>query len=200
MNGEPLKQIENDETRAMIRQFSVAFGRPVNPAPTTPSVTDRLLLGKLLLEETLEYIEKGLGLTLVFNDDCEVNGNHIIGGAMYTEMVDHIGQKIELIHKEGDRYNPVEAADGLGDINVIVHFNALWEGINLSAVTNEIHRSNMSKLGPGGEPLINGVGMACEGGTYYDPSKPVGKILKGPRYSPPNLLPILGIIPDEEEE
>lgn len=177
-----IQQIEYDETREMIREFSKAFGRPVNNVPTTPSVTDRLLLGKLLLEETLEYIEKGLGLDLTYEGD-------ILDGSLMT-----------LGHSEGQRYDPVEAADGLGDVNVIIHFNALWEGIDLTAVTNEIHRSNMSKLGPAGEPIVNGVGIACEGGSYYDPSKPAGKILKGPNYSPPNLLPILGIIPDEEEE
>ena len=194
-----VKKIEYDETRQMIAEFSKAFNRPINMTPTRPSVTDRLLLGKLLLEETLEYIEKGLGLRLHTHQD---------GVSMLVPA-----STIQLHHHEGDCYDVIEAADGLGDINVVIHFNALWEGIPLSEVTNEIHRSNMSKLGPNGKPIINGVTPgyrdnwemeAYDGSTYsetgYDPSKPKGKILKGPNYSPPNLLPILGVVPHEEEE
>lgn len=202
----------------MICEFNEAFGRPVNFNPTTPSVTDRLLLGNLLLEETLEYIEKGLGLTLALNNDMEAGDSHIMNGAEYVEVNESIGPKVALVHKEGDRYDLKEAADGLGDVNVIIHFNALWEGIPLAAVTNEIHRSNMSKLGKDGKPIINGVTVGYReaavidpeettlwnrdfsGERGYDPTKPVGKILKGPNYSPPNLLPILGITPEDEEK
>lgn len=197
-----IQQIEYDETREMIREFSKAFGRPVNNVPTTPSVEDRILLGNLLLEEVLEYITKGLGLQVQMNpldaaEDCDTLASRTVG-TRFQLAVDPHGS-----------YNVVEAADGLGDVNVIIHFNALWEGIDLTGVTNEIHRSNMSKLDENGEPIINGEGPYAvepsrthlvEASKYYDRSKPIGKILKGPNYSPPNLLPILGIIPDEEEE
>src|SRR3546814_15384388 len=49
----------------------------------------------------------------------------------------------------------IECADGLGDVNVVARLCAHWHGINLDKTTSEIHRSNMSKLGADGKPIIN---------------------------------------------
>src|SRR3546814_9167574 len=87
-------------------------------------------------------------------------------------------------------------------------------GINLDNITSEIHRSNMSKLGADGKPIINeckhyggdkkptsmtgveaiSATMAqchnrmqfnkCDDPNHLiDPTKPIGKILKGPNRS-----------------
>lgn len=162
-------------TRDMIREFNLAFGRPVNLTPTELSESDRLLLGKLIFEECVEYVTKGLGLKIV------VNGMHVRDLTTLT---------LEL--NEGQRYDPIESADGLGDMNVVIHFNALWHGFNLDVITEEINDSNMSKLGIDGRPIINGVTEGYkEGQDGYDPAKPIGKILKGPNFRKPNLEPII---------
>ena len=69
----------------------------------------------------------------------------------------------------------VEIADALGDMIVIICGTALEYGIPLDKVFNEIHRSNMSKLGADNKPIY----------------REDGKILKGPNYSPPNIESIL---------
>jgi predicted HAD superfamily Cof-like phosphohydrolase len=69
----------------------------------------------------------------------------------------------------------VEVADALADIVYIAFGTALVYGIDLDAVLNEVHRSNMSKLGEDGKPIY----------------REDGKVLKGPNYSPPDIKSIL---------
>lgn len=92
--------------------------------------------------------------------------------------------RVELISEELDEYRQaleakdiVAVADALGDLDYVVNGAAIEHGINLPKVTAEIHRSNMTKLGPGGLPIY----------------REDGKILKGENYTPPNLEPVLGI-------
>lgn len=194
-NGSPESTQSRKDTRAKIMEFQLAFNRPYNQMPTSPSVDDRLLLGKLLLEETLEFCCKGLGLGVFHNKGAE---------------------SIDIPHEEitlgnfGGMYNPVEAADGLGDVEVVAHFCAHWLGFNLNAILDEIHESNMSKLDDDGNPIINGVTTGYKGhpdhpelaDDGFDPGKPVGKILKSANYRAPNLRPILerGNYPMTEDE
>lgn len=174
-------------TRERIKQFNIAFGRPVNTMPITPSVSDRILLGKLLLEETLETLTLGLGL-------CVYDQAGIVADAS--------GTRLTVEHREGDKYDPVETADGMGDVNVVNHHIAHWLGFNLDRITAHINDSNMSKLGEDGKAIINGVtpgyeeagpdGIHAEG---FDPSKPIGKILKGPNFwdAKPGIPAILAL-------
>ena len=69
----------------------------------------------------------------------------------------------------------VAFADALGDLAYVTFGAALTFGIDLDAVIAEIHRSNMTKLGEDGKPIL----------------RADGKVLKGPTYSPPCLEPIL---------
>jgi predicted HAD superfamily Cof-like phosphohydrolase len=69
----------------------------------------------------------------------------------------------------------VGIADALGDLEYVVNGMALGCGIDLPAVVKEIHRSNMTKLGPNGKPIY----------------REDGKILKGADYEPPNLERVL---------
>jgi predicted HAD superfamily Cof-like phosphohydrolase len=69
----------------------------------------------------------------------------------------------------------VGIADALADVVYVVYGTALTYGIDLDAVLLEVHRSNMSKLGPDGKPLIRGD----------------GKVLKSERYFPPDVSAVL---------
>src|SRR3546814_3230601 len=71
-----------------------------------------------------------------------------------TEEYGDQPDEIEVIDV-GCPIDVIECADGLGDVNVVAHFCAHWHGINLDKITSEIHRSNMSKLGADGKPIIN---------------------------------------------
>lgn len=75
----------------------------------------------------------------------------------------------------GKAPDPVEIADALGDGVYVKYGHAIERGIPLDDVLLEIHRSNMSKLGDDGEPVLRND----------------GKILKGPRYSPPDIAKVI---------
>ncbi len=94
-----------------------------------------------------------------------------------------ISLRLDLIEEETcelrqaiSELNLVAIADALGDIVYVTFGAALTFGIDLDAVVAEIHRSNMTKLGADGKPVV----------------RSDGKVLKGPHYSPPQLGPILG--------
>lgn len=67
----------------------------------------------------------------------------------------------------------VAVADALGDQLYIIFGTILSHGMQhiIQEVFDEIHRSNMSKFGEDGKPVL----------------REDGKILKGPNYSPPDL-------------
>lgn len=92
--------------------------------------------------------------------------------------------RFKLMQEENMEYfqacedgNLVEIADALGDQLYVLCGTILKHGLQhkIEEVFNEIHRSNMSKLGEDGKPMI----------------RPDGKILKGPGYFKPNILKIL---------
>lgn len=88
---------------------------------------------------------------------------------------------------EGNR-DLVEVADALADLDYVEKGLALEVGIPADAVFREVHRSNMSKLGEDGKPVISdGVTPA----VYDGQVKPKGKLLKGPNYSEPDIKKIL---------
>jgi hypothetical protein len=178
-------------TRERILRFSKAFGRPINDRPVELSESDRLLLGKLMFEEVVEYVTKGMGL-------------EITGKPYDSNEGAYLSDRLELIVAPHSKYDPIESADGLGDIHVVAHFNSNWHGWNLDAVTAEIDDSNMSKLDENGEPIINGLTPGYRNAeimedysgesyneTGFDPSKPVGKILKGPNYRAPDIAKVI---------
>lgn len=68
----------------------------------------------------------------------------------------------------------VALADAIADLLYVVYGAARTFGIPVREVFSEIHRSNMTKLDDNGEPILR-----------LD-----GKVLKGPNFSPPDLLPL----------
>lgn len=69
----------------------------------------------------------------------------------------------------------VEIADALADIIYIAIGTGVAYGLPIDDIFNEVHRSNMSKLGADGKPMY----------------REDGKILNGPHYSAPDIKRIL---------
>ncbi len=70
----------------------------------------------------------------------------------------------------------VGVADALADIVYVAYGTAHVYGIDLDAVLDEVHASNMTKLGADGRPV----------------RRADGKVLKGPHYRPPDIAAVLG--------
>lgn len=132
-----------------VREFMENYGHPVYDEPTVieDEAWERMRLD-LILEEVAELVE-ALGY-------------------------DALWLRETPFYKTG-RTDIVAAADALGDIEYVVNGMAAGMGIPLPEVVEEIHRSNMSKMGADGKPVFR-----------HD-----GKVLKGPNYSPPDLKKVL---------
>lgn len=97
----------------------------------------------------------------------------------YAELVGAIygiqaRQKLEDFLKtlpDDNNRDLVEAADALADMVYVIYGMALESGINLPAVLQQVQASNLSKLGEDGKPI----------------RREDGKILKGPKFFPPNV-------------
>jgi predicted HAD superfamily Cof-like phosphohydrolase len=72
----------------------------------------------------------------------------------------------------------VSIADALGDQLYIIYGTILKHGLQdkIEDVFNEIHRSNMSKLGADGKPIYREDGKVLKGNNYFPPD--IVKILK----------------------
>lgn len=69
----------------------------------------------------------------------------------------------------------VAIADALADIVYVAYGTAMTYGIDLDLVLSEVHRANMSKLDDDGKPI----------------KRADGKVLKSPRYTPPDVQAML---------
>lgn len=76
-----------------------------------------------------------------------------------------------------DAGDVVAFADALGDMNYINYGTAVESGIDLDTTFDEIHNSNMTKVGEDGLPIY----------------REDGKLMKGPNYRKPNLPPIMAL-------
>lgn len=103
-----------------------------------------------------------------------------------TANIPEAAMRHEIMREENEEYRQaceagdiVAIADALGDQLYVLCGTILAHGLQdvIADVVTEIHRSNMSKLGPDGKPIV----------------REDGKILKGDGYFRPNLQPILTI-------
>lgn len=170
------------------RTFHEAMGMTVRDEPGIPSVSERILRARLLLEETLETIEKGLGVRIAMKD---------LTGMLHWGFAN----KLEIIHIEGEKYDPIETLDGLADVKVVANGTAVQFGLPLREGDYEVYCSNMTKLDESGKPIVNRCvreGHIHEGRSYdlspdcklLDESKPLGKVLKPDCYVPANIVRI----------
>jgi NTP pyrophosphatase (non-canonical NTP hydrolase) len=90
--------------------------------------------------------------------------------------------RYELIREELEEFDEaikendlVGMADALADILYVTYGALAALGLPGDKLFEEVHRSNMSKLGPDGKPIY----------------RSDGKVMKGPDYSPPDLKDIV---------
>ena len=135
------------------------------------------------------------GMTVPLNEDKELTNFDKV-----KEFMDAFGQEVvtkpewpdaktmelrmDLIEEEVGEFNDacfnasgslVDIADALSDILYVVYGAGHSFGIDLDKCFDEVHRSNMSKLGEDGKPI------------YRDD----GKVLKGENFSEPNLKEVM---------
>lgn len=139
-----------------VREFHEAFNHPVAYTVVKDPDPKLLELRVRMLAEELAEMARACGITLLI-DSQKPEGDDV------------------LVQHNGGAYDPVETADALADIRYLVDGANCVLGIPGQLVLNEVHRSNMSKLGADGQPI----------------RREDGKILKGPNYFKPNIRKVL---------
>lgn len=112
-----------------------------------------------------------------------------------TLLAEECAEAVESL-ESGDLHG---LAKELADVLYVAYGAAYSHGIDLDAVTAEVHASNMSKLTPCDACQGNGRGPYWTGtcgdclGTGRTPERRPGdgKVLKGPDYRPPDIEGVL---------
>ncbi|MTD16446.1 nucleotide pyrophosphohydrolase [Nakamurella sp. YIM 132087] len=86
-----------------------------------------------------------------------------------------VEEEVGELREAAEAGDLVGVADALADIVYVVYGTAHTYGIDLDAVIDEVHASNMTKLGADGRPV----------------RRADGKVLKGPDYRPPDIPAVL---------
>lgn len=139
----------------MVTEFHQKFGHPVADEPVVLKDERATLRLSLILEEALELAEAY--------------------GFRTEEVESHVSKMLA----RGPEWpaDVVAVADALSDLEYVTNGAAVEQGMPLPELVTEVHRSNMTKLGPDGKPIY----------------REDGKILKGADYEPPQLEKILGL-------
>lgn len=128
---------ETTEHYDRVRRFMELAGQATPDVPTEMDVETRELRARLLMEEVLETIQRGLGISLyVVCPGCDKN---IL-----------IDTRRKLWLSSPDPYNPVELLDGCCDVNVITTGTLIAAGLTDAEPQRLVDENNLAKFGPGG--------------------------------------------------
>jgi len=156
-----LKERKNMSHLESQADFHRAVGQPVQKRPTLP-------------EKTLESIETRSALMQVELSIRKAQQALQADQGRRPLRIALLLEEVGVLLEAERRDNLHGIADALADIEVIADGTALEYGIPLDDIRAEVHRANMSKLGPDG-PIF----------------REDGKVLKGPDYLPPDISGIL---------
>ncbi|MET3806619.1 putative HAD superfamily Cof-like phosphohydrolase [Nakamurella sp. UYEF19] len=98
-----------------------------------------------------------------------------VGPASTVIRLSLIEEEVGELREAAEAGDLVGIADALADIVYVAYGTAHVYGIDLDAVLDEVHSSNMTKLGADGRPV----------------RRADGKVLKGPDYRPPDVKSVL---------
>lgn len=114
----------------------------VPTAPTMPSLEIRKLRARLMLEEVMETIENGLGLSVsLLGTNVEPSPD----GTVWPSVLNVENIKIEEIHPG----SLIEIADGCADVEVVTTGTASACGIAHQSIFDPVMCNNLMKFAPG---------------------------------------------------
>lgn len=192
------------KTIDLVREFMLAFGQPIASEPNVGDVKLNELRVKLLREELgeleaaliegdvvetldalgdLQYVLDGaylaLGMEQFWSPPQLKGGGQPRISSVEDNQLAVARLKVRLAHLEAclARQSETHVAASLHSLNLEIEL-AWWQLGMLAfreAAIVEIHRSNMTKLGDDGKPVV----------------RADGKVIKGPRFEPPRLREVL---------
>lgn len=153
-----------------VGDFHTAFSHPVRHVPQMLDPKEAELRVKLIAEELIEYA-MALGVQLDLRCMPTHNASDIKAACDKQYLY------VEAWPRTIYATSTVLAADALADIAYVTAGANHCHGFPADVITNEVHHSNMSKLGIDGKPV----------------KREDGKILKGPGYFEPDIESILRV-------
>ena len=150
----------HNQTRVQLFMERIPSQVNMPTKPTIPSLEVRILRARLMLEECLETIENGLGLSIWVDEDFIISMKDLtfherITGAQIREP------------------NLVEIADGLADQEVVNLGTAIACVLNMQPFFDEVMNNNFLKLERG---TIDKYGKLIKSGDHPKPN--IERILK----------------------
>jgi predicted HAD superfamily Cof-like phosphohydrolase len=106
---------------------------------------------------------------LSFGLPLAVRPQYRIDAELGALRIDLLEEEVGEFREAVESNDTIAIADALADIVYVAYGAALTFGIDLDAVVREVHRSNMSKLGPDGRPLLRGDGKVLKPPSYVRP-------------------------------
>lgn len=155
-----------DETLSGVAEFHRVFKCVTRERPEAPELTE---------EQTEDMGRLATLLTRASQEAFRCAARH--GGDATFTRIQLIAEELSELAEALQEEDIVAVLDALTDLTYVVDGSYLTFGLgNLKLPAfREVQRSNMSKLGPDGEPIVN----------------EAGRVVKGPDYSPPNLEPLV---------
>lgn len=204
-----------------VREFQKAFNLTSNDTPTEISQEEVKLRYDLFIEEYEEYLEgyeaekKGLEYfttkkgeyvnTFVYKVDAIIDMLYIACGTIVTHGYDFSDYEYQSGHWLSERntiksikkvikmYSNFDESNLENDVYIQMLLDWILDLANhndildkLPELFEEVQNSNMSKLDDNKQPMINTIDS-----EYYDPNKPIGKVLKSKNFFEPKLKEIL---------
>lgn len=187
----------------MVQEFHETYNLPIRTEPKIPSEEEVILRTDLDEEEFEEFCEANEAFDIIGCADALTDmlyvayGQGLVYGLKLdreyespeglTPQLPDTDLKAACIRRLESRLEKIIDAHTTGHKQVELALKA-WiteiyntgriYGIDLNKCFEEVHRSNMSKLGADGKPIY----------------REDGKVLKGPNFTPPDLKKALGLV------
>lgn len=192
------KMKQPTETIQMVEQFMRAFGQEIPDKPALDNRQLKTMRASLINEELFEYICAWSADDRVGMLDALLDLQYVVDGAVLALGLKHIPADTSMWYEGKTQTRCIEnlslllvwfmfaASDHANAYVAATHLACMGKEIKaLARLTKldahwdeafaEVHRSNMSKLGPDGKPIY----------------RADGKVMKGPGYTKPNLEPFV---------
>ncbi|WP_307821519.1 MazG nucleotide pyrophosphohydrolase domain-containing protein [Streptomyces coffeae] len=95
-----------------------------------------------------------------------------VSSELAAQRQDLLAEEVAEVAEASAEGTLAHLAHELADVVYVAYGTALVHGIDLDAVIAEIHRANMTKLGPDGRPTLRADGKVLKGDHYQAPDVP----------------------------
>lgn len=130
---------DKSDIRRQVEEFHRAFGHPVGESPDLPDEDTLKLRLKLVAEEFFELLSACGADCFAYSSDSDEYAEDTV-----RRGIRHLDKGVQDL---------VKIADALADLDYVIEGMRLAFGINGKPIAEEVHLSNMAKLGPDGKPI-----------------------------------------------